>query len=149
MRVLIRSQVAEIPVHTVTLCPVKSEAIYLFRCYKCGTAISQVMGHIVRIEPGAPHDGGVPVVNQCYKCKEYYTFQTKQVKPQRTELYLHHNPLVTSFSTFHCFICRTQLIQYDELFTKVLPEYKRVDLPYKFNCFGHDCVQKYILKDII
>jgi uncharacterized protein with PIN domain len=148
MQVTIRLKPAELLVHTVSVRRVNQMDIYLFRCYKCGTAVAQFKGEIVRIEPGLLPSDDVPVVSQCFRCKEYYSFQTTTVKKDRIELRLANN-IDSHFTTFRCVLCRMQLLEYNSKFVKSLPEWKSEVLPYKFDCSGKECNQKYVLKDVI
>jgi hypothetical protein len=149
MQVTIRLKPAELLVHTVSVRRVNQMDIYLFRCYKCGTAVAQFKGEIVRIEPGLLETDEVPTISQCFKCKEYYTFQTLNIERDRIELRLYNDVMASHFTTFHCVICRTQLIQYNAHFVKTLPSFALKTIPYNFDCFGRECMQKYRLVDVI
>lgn len=152
MEVTIRNIPKEILVQTVSVRHNKeeSENLYLFHCYRCGTGISQIKGEVMRISAGVEPSEDVPVIDQCYRCKEYYTFQTKNfLQYKRIRLTVSHTLLDRPYTTFHCVICRNQLFQYNSHFIKMLPDWKTITVPYQLDCINPDCIQKYTLMDVL
>lgn len=150
MQITIRQQPRTLSVQIVSVIPNLLEPLntYLFRCVKCGTSISQVVGTISSVLPGGIVTG-VVVINKCPKCSEFYTFN--EVKPNKrigTGITLSSRNNTTNI--FHCFVCRTPLIHYREgSYLKRLPEFKDILLPLSIRCSGIDCHMIYKIDDIV
>lgn len=140
----------EILVHTVSVKKTTSENVYLFRCYRCGTSISQVKGEITRIFPGLEPSDEVPVISQCFKCHWHYTFQTKNfvVKPY-IELGIVHEVGFNDYTTFHCVICRSKLLNYNQQWIERLSDSKLLKLPHEFICSNDTCNRQYKVVDVL
>jgi hypothetical protein len=124
--------------------------VYLFRCYYCGTPISQIKGDVKRIYPEEPDDEQVAVIKQCPKCNYRYTFKTRDyLKNDRIELNLYHDNIRGHISPFHCVICRSLLLAYNTKVIKQLPEETEVALPFSFDCINITCNQRYLLVDVV
>ena len=144
MRVNIHNVPTDIRLQTVKLAPTDDDNSYLFRCYRCGTAIARIKGKVVEIEAGYVPNNNVPVINQCPNCHENYTFLTVTDHPGQIILTL--APQETT-SIFRCVVCRTPLLQFtgqDIIFT--LPLMKHILTPYLFDC---SCDQHYLLHEIV
>lgn len=122
--------------------------VYLFRCYKCGTAINQIRGLIWSITAGYTPSTEVATINECHQCKEKYTFQSFTGASSRleTNLILSVNPPLT---TFHCVFCRQPLVQYTPKVAALLPEFIKIKLGSSFQCFTPTCKSGYYLNDIV
>lgn len=150
MKAIIRDRADDILLSTVALglSEQNPENVYLIRCYRCGSALSQVKGEVIGIFAGLVPTEHAVVIQQCFKCKQNYTFQASPgLKPSGTiSLTLVAEPGV---NTFHCLICRMQLVQYSDKEHVMLPEYKHIPLPTFFTCFNPTCGKKYLLKEIV
>ena len=79
MRAIIKDEVRELQITTVTLAPEyddpKMEKVYIFHCPRCGNKLIQYKGFVASILPGmAPVS--LPVILKCSnnKCNQKYAF---------------------------------------------------------------------------
>jgi len=146
----IRNKPTDILLTTVSLTIDKAnpDNLIMFRCYHCGTSITQIQGAVTGVFSGLMPTNEVVVINQCSKCHANITFQTLPTpkNPEVTKLKLSYEK---GIETFHCFICRTQLLQYNADILISLPERKHLIMPLAFTCFKPDCHKQYLLNEIV
>ncbi len=138
-------------VNTVTLSHNKPHSINVefYRCYRCGTGITQIQGRIVAISAGYIPSEDVPTITRCYVCSKdgietNYTFQTQDTKIGPIKLTL---AAADRVSTFHCIFCRSPLVQYTKDEAVILPEFEKIVIPHMLPCVR--CKAKYMLMDIV
>lgn len=149
MQISVHNIPSEILVTTVSVKhnPNNPLNVYLFRCLQCGTGITQINGDIVKISAGREPSQDVAVINQCYKCRHYYIFQTRTHLPKESiRLVL---PVRSVYNLFRCVICRTQLLEYNKTSVYLLPQHLSKVYPFDFDCVGHACSVHYSLVDMV
>lgn len=150
MIIVIHGVPKEILINTVTIKKGETNNTELFRCYKCGTAVSQIRGETISIYPGLEPSTQVPVISRCFKCGENYVFQSNHFgSSDIIKLSLSHDVSLHDYTTFHCIKCRTQLLQYTAQWVRKLPENIKIPLFYKFDCIHPQCPRKYVLMDVV
>lgn len=150
MKIIDRSVPSDILLQTVSLSQndTNPDNVYMFRCYHCGTAISKVKGNVASITPGFVPSDLVIVINQCYSCKENYTFKTTKAKTGVIKITLAPQ-LDRTISTFHCVFSRTPLLQYNDTEAFRLPLMQRMLFPAMLGCTDLTCSKDYLLNDIV
>lgn len=148
MQIVIRNISSDIYINTVVLTKNKQNPknVYLFHCYKCGTGIQQIQGYVSSITAGYIPNENVTTITECYRCKENYTFQTHNSNHVATKLTLSFTG--ERVETFHCIICRTQLLQYTNM-VQELPLRNIITPPSSVFCFNPTCKAVYLLKEIV
>ena len=148
MQITIQDEPKEILLQTISLRNLSNNRnTYLFRCFRCGNAIVQLVGEVSKIFPGLEPTNDVVVINQCSKCREKYTFQSHHYKQEYTRVTLSTSG--NFISTFHCYICRNPLLQYDNHLLLVLPTFHAVLLPYSLACINSKCPARFIIEDVL
>lgn len=148
MQITIQNEPREVLLQTISLRNNNnSHNTYLFRCFRCGNAIVQLVGEVSKIFPGLEPTNQVVVINQCSHCRERYTFQTHLYKQTYTRVVL--STKGKFISTFHCYICRNPLLQYDNHILLVLPSFHQVTLPFSLVCINSKCPARFTIEEII
>lgn len=150
MQVEIYNVPKDVPIQTISLGhnTYNTYKTLLFHCFYCGQAITQIQGTVTKVFPGLEPTDDVVVINKCQQCKRYYTFQSHKYKDTNT------TRVVLSkeeglINTFHCYICRNPLLQFNEEHIYVLPDLKPLTCPQFVTCFKSDCKRRYHIIDIL
>lgn len=153
MRIIIKSAPVEIYVQTVLISknePHKDST--LFRCDRCGTAISRIPGKIDSIIAGEIPTDTIHAIQQCYRCYENYIFVPYQGVPRRfvnpTTLVLPTQPMQET-SVFRCFVCRSPLLEYNKDTTIYIPTVTPITNRSMFVCANPECHHEYYLQDVV
>lgn len=140
----------DIKVQTITLSHLRDEPtrVYLFHCFRCGNPMNQVQGGITRIFPGLSPTPTVTIIQKCKQCGELYTFQTQDDRrsPQPIRVIL---STFTPNNTFHCPICITPLLQFNQFGVVLLPEFIKQEIPFIVKCLRKGCPGRYRIVDLI
>lgn len=139
----------EILIHTVSLRKNydKPTLTYGFYCVFCGDSLCKIQGEVVKITPGLAPTSQAVVITKCLKCKREFNFQTITTRPSVTRITLTNQ--IDSVGTFHCFICRTPLVQYKDAKAVALPEFTALRLPYPLKCIRPTCPANMQIVDIL
>jgi uncharacterized protein with PIN domain len=150
MLATVRNVSLEFTFTTIIISPDKKnpDAMIYFYCPYCATGIAQVKGHIVNLLPGFETKNTTGIFSKCHRCKEIYSYNilTYYDKEERTRLTLIAKP---DYFIFHCFICRTPLLEYNQYIVKQLQPEKSLTLPADFSCSKPDCKKEYRLSEIV
>jgi uncharacterized protein with PIN domain len=139
---------SDILIQTVTITDNKKNPsnLFLFHCYHCGTGIQRIKGEVTRINAGMINEKDTLSALQCHRCKEHYFFQTVHAKPSVIKLTLSLQQ-DREVSTFHCIVCRQELIQYSDNVIARLPLMQLMKTPSLFGCTN--CGKDYLLNEIV
>lgn len=150
MRIIIHSVTTDLLVQTVSITENKQDPdnSYLFRCIRCGNAISRIKGSIVDIVPELLPTFDVPVIHECPQCHENYIFHTVNTNRKKTNLILSTDPIRSS-TVFRCFVCRTPLLEYTDRILATFFDKQLLPIPTAVTCTKYDCKKEYWVSDII
>ena len=118
-----------------------------FYCTFCGESLYKVQGEVTKITPGLEPTGQAVVITKCLNCKREWNFQTINTKPTITRIILTNYD--DKVGTFHCYICRTPLIQHNSKGAAALPQFVAMSLPYPLKCIRPTCPANMIIRDIV
>ena len=149
MQIKVYGIIRQLPVQTISLSKLTDkDQTFLFHCVYCGQAVCQIQGKVDKVFPGLEPTNDVVVVYKCMQCKRTYNFQTHDYKYKDvTRVVLTNQDNIVN--TFHCYICRTPLVQFKEDKVWELPEFKLKLVPFNFTCYKNDCGKKYSFVDIV
>jgi hypothetical protein len=143
------NSIIELHINTVTLNPVYDGTVELFRCFVCGSAISQHQGEVSKIMPISEPTQEMLVIKKCPECGTLYTFHTQvKEKPRPTKVVLFVEPGRLE-NLFMCFICRQPLLRYTLHGIYDIPDNKAVETPFKLKCPRNDCPADYVFLDLV
>ena len=120
---------------------------YGFYCIFCGDALCKIQGEVVKITPGLAPTTQAVVITKCLNCKKEFNFQTITDKPRITRITLTNYS--DNVSTFHCYICRTPLVQHKDSYAVSLPTFAAMRLPYPLKCIRPTCPANMQIVDIV
>lgn len=123
------------------------DGVWLFRCYRCGTPLVEIRGNVTNISTGLEPTRSAVLIDQCYHCKEYYTYQNRTTDSDVTKLTLPYYP--NQSMQFMCILCRSRLLEYTKDLIQKLPERTLLETPAPFTCWKPDCQRKYLLVDTV
>jgi hypothetical protein len=138
-----------INLHISTISLVPTDAVSLFRCVVCGTAISQYEGSVVKIYPFVEPDDAVLTINKCPGCGALYTFQSQNGTKKDTKVVLFNDPYISNDNHFRCYLCRTDLLRftYDKIVNLI--NLSLSELPFSLKCPTFDCPATFNFVDLV
>lgn len=119
---------------------------YGFYCVFCGESLCKIQGEVVKITPGLAPTTQAVVITKCLKCKREFNFQTITNLPKVTRITLTNGEGV---GTFHCYICRTPLVQHKDSYAVLLPLFTAMRLPFPLKCIRPTCPANMQIVDIV
>ncbi len=148
MNILSKNEEKEILIQTVSVTHAKNRlTTYLFLCPYCSYNIIQIQGRVTKIKPGLTPTDDVVTINNCPRCKMKYTFQTTKDRNDETEVIL--TKFENNQDIWHCYICRTPLLQFNYNDIYLLPWAKKVELPVDVKCSGPNCPAEYYILEVV
>lgn len=147
MQALIRGQVVELRVSTITLQPQEQFNMYAFHCPNCGNFLQQIGGEVSKIYPFYEPSNEVPVISRCKICGTRYNFQTHDgYSSQKIKVVLHPTDTTNSF---FCTNNKDKVIEFTSERAITVQDNKKHGFPFAAQCPTPACKKTYWFAEML
>jgi len=147
MQAIIKGNIVELRVSTITLQPQESITFYPFYCPNCGNFHQQLGGEVSKIYPFYEPSNDVPVISKCKTCGMRYNFQTHDgYSSEKVKVILH--PTDTT-NYFFCTNNKDKIIEFSPDVAITAKDNKKHGFPFQTQCPAVDCKKTYWFAEML
>ena len=146
MQAIIRGNIVELRVSTITLQPQTDNTLYAFHCPNCGKYLQQV-GEITKIYPFYEPSNDALSVSKCKNCGTQYNFQTHDgYSSEKVKVILH---LTDTTNYFFCPKTKDKIIEFAPDRAVTIKDNKPHGFPFQTQCPLPECKQNYWFTEML